>query len=91
MKIVSLQPTSTEMLFALGMGKHVVGRSHECTYPSAAKALPVVSTSIIDPEKTSSEEIDRIVKSGQPLYRIDRALLESLKPDLIFTQSLCDV
>jgi iron complex transport system substrate-binding protein len=90
-RILSLQPTSTEMAFALGAGRSVVGVSHECAYPPAARKLPVVSTSILDPEKLSSDEIDRVVRSGKPLYRIDRALVRKLKPDLILTQSLCDV
>ena len=95
MRILSLQPTATEMAFALGLGRHVVGVSHECTYPPAARKLPVVSTSIIDPEQMTSGEIDRAVvvanRAGASLYRIDPSLVRKLKPDLILTQSLCDV
>jgi iron complex transport system substrate-binding protein len=95
MRILSFQPTSTEMAFALGAGRSIVGVSHECTWPPAARKKPVVSTSVIDPETMSSLEIDRAVvaasKEGRSLYRIDRRLVEKLKPDLLLTQSLCDV
>jgi iron complex transport system substrate-binding protein len=95
MRILSLQPTSTEMAFALGLGRQVVGVSHECTYPPAARRRPIVSRSVIDPERMSSAEIDRAVveasRSGRSLYRIDRRLVRELRPDLILTQSLCDV
>jgi iron complex transport system substrate-binding protein len=95
MRILSFQPTSTEMAYALGAGRAIVGVSHECTWPPAARKKPVVSTSIIDPETMSSGEIDRAVaaasKEGRSLYRIDRALVEKLKPDLLLTQSLCEV
>lgn len=92
MRILSLQPTSTEMAFALGLGRSVVGVSHECTYPPAARRKPVVSTSVIDPERMTSAEIDRAVgESRGSLYRIDRELVRKLQPDLILTQNLCDV
>lgn len=95
MRILSFQPTSTEMAYALGAGRSIVGVSHECTYPPAARKKPVVSTSLVDPEKMSSEEIDRMVaasaKEGTSLYRIDRELVKRLKPDVLLTQSLCEV
>jgi iron complex transport system substrate-binding protein len=95
MRILSFQPTSTEMAYALGAGRSIVGVSHECTYPPAARKKPVVSTSVIDPETMTSGEIDRAVvaaaKEGASLYRIDRDLVQRLKPDLLLTQSLCDV
>ncbi len=95
MRILSLQPTATEMAFALGAGRAVVGVSHECTWPPAARRRPVVSTSVIDPERMSSAEIDRAVvaasRKGESLYRINRGLVRRLKPDLILTQDLCDV
>jgi len=95
MRILSFQPTSTEMAFALGAGRSIVGVSHECTYPAAAKKKPIVSTSLIDPERMTSEEIDRAVsasgKEGASLYRIDRDLVKRLKPDVLLTQSLCEV
>lgn len=92
MRIVSLQPTSTEMAYALGAGRSVVGVSHECTYPPAARRKPVVSTCVFDPETMSSAEIDRAVRAASgSLYRVDRELLRRLRPDLVLTQSLCDV
>lgn len=95
MRILSFQPTATEMAYALGAGRSVVGVSHECTYPPAARRKPVVSTSVIDPARMSSVQIDRAVRraarEGKSLYRIDRALVLRLRPDLLLTQDLCDV
>ncbi|HLY12048.1 MAG TPA: cobalamin-binding protein [Planctomycetota bacterium] len=95
MRILSFQPTSTEMAFALGGGRSIVGVSHECTYPAAARRKPVVSTCVIDPARMSSAEIDRAVvsaaKEGKSLYQVDRELVLRLKPDLLLTQSLCEV
>jgi iron complex transport system substrate-binding protein len=92
---VSLQPTSTEMAFALGAGRSVVGVSHECVWPPAARRRPIVSRSIVDPERMSSAEIDRAVaeagRRGESLYRVDAGLFERLKPDILLTQSLCEV
>ena len=95
MRILSFQPTSTEMAYALGAGRAIVGVSHECTWPPAARKKPVVSTSLIDPETMTSDEIDRAVsasaKEGTSLYKIDRDLVRRLKPDVLLTQSLCEV
>ncbi len=95
MRALSFQPTATEMAFALGAGRAIVGVSHECTWPPAARRRPVVSTSVIDPARMTSAQIDRVVaragRLGKSLYRIDRALVRRLKPDLLLTQDLCDV
>jgi iron complex transport system substrate-binding protein len=95
MRILSFQPTSTEMAYALGAGRSIVGVSHECTWPAAARKKPVVSTSVIDPDKMSSADIDRAVvtaaREGKSLYKVDRDLVRRLKPDLLLTQSLCEV
>ena len=95
MRILSFQPTSTEMAYALGAGRSIVGVSHECISPAAAKKKPVVSTSLVDPERMTSAEIDRMVvestQKGTSLYKIDRDLVERLKPDVLLTQSLCEV
>ncbi len=95
MRILSLQPTATEILFALGLGKQIVGVSHECTYPPAALKLPIVVRATIDSDTLSSGEIDAAVREaaaiGKRLYAIDRGLVKKLKPDLVFTQDLCDV
>lgn len=83
------------MVYALGAGRCLVGVSHECTYPPAARRKPVVSRSIVDPERLSSAEIDRLVRqaarSGESLYRIEAERVRKLRPDLLLTQNLCDV
>jgi iron complex transport system substrate-binding protein len=95
MRIVSFHPTGTEFAYALGLGRSVVGVSHECDYPPAAKRKPVVSTSLIDPETMTSAEIDRAVSAAgrekRSLYRVDAGLVARLRPDLLLVQSLCEV
>lgn len=93
-RIVSLLPSATEMLFALGLGDRVVAVSHECDYPEQAASLPRVTVSRID-SNTSSSTIDQAVQlalaEGESLYEIDHALLERVDCDLLITQSQCDV
>ena len=95
MRIVSLLPSATEIVFALGLGDALVGVSHMCDYPAAARSLPVVSRSIRSKSHLSSAEIDAIIQqaraTGNPLYVIDGDLLRRLQPDLILTQELCEV
>ena len=95
MRIVSLLPSATEIVFALGLGDSLVGVSHTCDYPAAAQGLPVVSRSIRSKSHLSSAEIDAIIQqaraAGNPLYLIDGDLLRRLRPDLILTQELCEV
>src|SRR5688572_20187403 len=95
MRIVSFHPTGTEFAYALGLGRSLVGVSHECDFPPAAKRKPVVSTSVIDPDAMTSAEIDRAVskagRAGRSLYRVDVDLVARLKPDLLLIQSLCEV
>ena len=95
MRIVSLLPSATEIVFALGLGDSLVGVSHMCDYPAAAQGLPVVSRSIRSKSHLSSAEIDAIIQqaraTGNPLYVIDGDLLRRLQPDLILTQELCEV
>jgi iron complex transport system substrate-binding protein len=83
------------MIAALGLAGNLVGRSHECNYPSEVEAVPVVSTSRIDTEHLASADIDSAVRDaladGRPLYEVDAELLEQLAPDLIVTQDLCEV
>ena len=83
------------MVHALGAGTELVGRSHECDYPSSVTRLPVVSRPTLDLDDASPEAIDRAVAermdSGDTLYRIDEVLLRDLKPDVILTQNLCRV
>jgi iron complex transport system substrate-binding protein len=94
-RIVSFLPAGTEMVHALGAGGELVGRSHECDYPSSVQALPVVSRPSLNLDDASPEAIDHAVadqmKSGETLYRIDEVLLRDLRPDVILTQNLCRV
>jgi iron complex transport system substrate-binding protein len=94
-RIVSFLPAGTEMVYALGAGNELVGRSHECDYPSSVTRLPVVSRPTLDLDDASPVAIDLAVadrmNSGGTLYRIDEVLLRDLKPDVILTQNLCRV
>ncbi len=96
MRICSLLPSSTEIIFALGLEEHLVGVTHECDYPPEARRKPVVVNSILDEkEKLSSARIDEIVSrsraEGKSVYLIDSERLSEMEPDLIITQGLCDV
>jgi iron complex transport system substrate-binding protein len=94
MRIVSLVPNATEILFALGAGELVVGVSHECDFPPEAKRLPVLTGSAL-PASLASEQVDAAVgaqlASGASLYTLDEAAIAALAPDLVFTQELCTV
>jgi iron complex transport system substrate-binding protein len=95
MKIVSLLPSATEILFALGLGERIVGVTHECDYPLEVRSLPVLTKCVFDSERMKQDEIDaevrRLAESGESLYRIDDELLREADPDLIVTQDLCHV
>jgi iron complex transport system substrate-binding protein len=95
MRICSLLPSATEIVYALGLGDKLVGVSHACDYPDDAATKPVVSQSVRQITHLSSEEIDAIVSQARantnPLYWIDGDLLRALQPDLIITQELCEV
>jgi len=94
-RIVSFLPAGTEMVYALGAGNELVGRSHECDYPSAVTTLPIVSRPALDLDSASPGAIDLAVAermdNGDTLYKIDEVLLRDLKPDVILTQNLCRV
>jgi iron complex transport system substrate-binding protein len=94
MRIASLVPSATEMLFALGLGDDVVAVTHECDYPPATSELPQLTATVL-PDGLSAAEIDAAVKSivgeGRALYSLDEARLGELAPDLIVTQAICDV
>ncbi|HET7416700.1 MAG TPA: cobalamin-binding protein [Solirubrobacterales bacterium] len=94
MRIVSLVPSATEMLFALGLGGDVVGVTHECDWPPEAKELPRLTATVL-PEGLGAAEIDAAVKEvvgeGRALYTLDEARLARLEPDLIVTQAVCEV
>jgi iron complex transport system substrate-binding protein len=94
MRIVSLLPSATEILFALGLDREIVGVSHECDFPPRARTKTVVIHSRI-PHDIPPGEIDRLVREyvhrGESLYAVDADVLEALAPDLIITQDLCHV
>jgi iron complex transport system substrate-binding protein len=94
MRIVSLVPSATETLFALGVGSDVAAVTHECDYPPAVLNLPKVTRDVIGPG-LGADEIDRAVKEltrqGRSIYELDVEGLRRLRPDLIVTQALCSV
>lgn len=94
MRIASLLPSATEILFALGFDREIVGVSHECDFPAQARTKPVVIHSRI-PHNASPAEIDQLVREyvhrGESLYAVDAEVLETLAPDLLITQDLCHV
>jgi iron complex transport system substrate-binding protein len=94
MRILSLLPSATEIVFALGLGDDLVGVSHECDYPPQARTIPVVSTSTI-PQKLLSRDVHRALgghrHSSRSVYNIDEHRLRQLSPDVILTQELCTV
>jgi iron complex transport system substrate-binding protein len=94
MRIVSLLPSTTEVLFAIGAGDDVVGVTFECDFPPEARSRTIVSTSAM-PEGLSSAEIDAFVAGavarGEDLYHLDEGALAGLDADLVVTQDLCAV
>jgi iron complex transport system substrate-binding protein len=93
-RIASLVPSATEMLFALGVGDSVVAVTHECDYPPGAEQLPHLTRSVIG-EGLSAAEIDAAVRErtgrGEALYELDEEVLADLDVDLIVTQAVCEV
>lgn len=93
MKIVSLLPSATEIVFALGLGSDIVGVTDECDYPAETSTLPVVSRSLLPPNLREPGDVDAAVSSAdgdaRPLRSIDAALIGRLQPDLIIAQDLC--
>lgn len=94
MRIVSLLPSATEIVYLLGLGDALVGVTHECDWPPPARGKPVVSHSLL-PADAGPAEIDRLVSGsvdgGEPIYGLDVDLIRQLEPDLILTQDLCAV
>ena len=93
MKIVSLIPSGTDIAAALGLGAHIVGVSHECDHACALN-LPIVTRSIIDstlPPAQIDADVNNAVAAGESLYLTDRELLRKLAPDVVLTQTICDV
>jgi iron complex transport system substrate-binding protein len=94
MRIVSLVPHATELLFALGLHEEVVGVTHECDHPAPARSLPQVTRDAL-PGGLDAGQIDAAVRertlAGEAIYELDTAALRELQPDLIVTQALCPV
>lgn len=96
MKIVSLLPSATEIVFALGLGQDLCGVSFECDYPEAARSVPIVSgTALPTDDSLSASEIDAAVSArvaaGESIYTLDDAQIRAIDPDLILAQDLCRV
>lgn len=94
LRIVSLVPNATEILFALGAGDEVVGVSHECDFPPAARERPVLTGSALAPglaPRAVDAAVSAQLATGASLYTLDEARLAALDPDLLFTQELCPV
>jgi len=94
MRILSLLPSATEIVYALGLGDNLVGVSHECDYPPEVKTKPVISTSDLSSTLRSAEVHGVVNAHHHPthsLYRIDEELLRQIDPEVILTQELCSV
>jgi iron complex transport system substrate-binding protein len=94
MRIVSLLPSATDILFAIGAGDDVVGVTFECDVPDGSRGPRIVSGTVL-PEGLEPGAIDAMVKAraaaGESLYTLDEGALRSLRPDLVVTQDLCAV
>jgi iron complex transport system substrate-binding protein len=94
MRIVSLLPSATEIVCALGLESDLVGVTHECDYPPSVRGKPAVTSSVVAGARTSGEldrHIRRLVHEGSSIYALDADRLHALQPDLILTQELCEV
>jgi iron complex transport system substrate-binding protein len=95
MRIVSLLPSATEIVCALGLGDELVGVTHECDWPPEVVGKPVVTRDTHDLHELPSADIHNLVSAamhgGSSLYALDDEKLEALEPDLILTQELCRV
>src|SRR5215210_3312563 len=95
MRIISLLPSATEIVCALGLAENLVGITHECDFPPEVAGKPRLTASKISHETMSSAEIDHAVRAQLDghgsIYELDERLLAELKPDLVITQELCEV
>lgn len=95
MRIVSLLPSATETLFALGLGDQLVAVTHECDYPPEAARLPIVTRSTLALRHRDSggieDEVTRAAREGRSLYEVDTDAIMRLDPDLVVAQDICDV
>jgi iron complex transport system substrate-binding protein len=96
MKIVSLLPSATEIVYALGLGEQLCGVSFECDYPVAARSVPVVSGTVLPTDGTLTPqqidtEVSARVAAGESIYTLDDGQIRAIDPDLILAQDLCSV
>ena len=93
MRIVSLLPSATEIVFALGLGDELVGVTHECDYPPQARDIPRVTRAVRDPDRAAAHVLHRLVEgsaqTGTSIYALDERALLDARPDLILTRALC--
>ena len=94
MRILSLLASGTEIVCALGAGDSLVGRSHECDNPAWVRSLPCCTEPAFDISVSSgaiNAEVNRRIRSGEPLYQVHNELIRELRPDVIITQAHCEV
>ena len=94
MKIVSLLPSATEIVAALGMADHLVARSHECDWPSRVEPLPVLTAPKMNPQAnatTIDRDVRALVQDGLSVYQLDAEAIQRLAPDFVITQSQCEL
>ena len=95
MRICSLQPGATEIVYALGLEDQLYGVTSRCDYPPAAAEKPVIVHSVFDGHRPTSGEISRTIaqklSQGQKIYEVDQLLLEGAEPDLLLAQAICEV
>ena len=94
MRIVSLLPSATEIVCALGLEEELVAVTHECDHPASVRAKPVITSSVLGSDGTTAQidrHIRRLVHEGSSIYALDAERLRALRPDLILTQELCEV
>ena len=94
LRIVSLLPSATEIVAALGAFGSLVGVTHECDWPTGVEKLPRVTRSAVDSSRSAGEidaQVRSLTQAGSPLYSLDEPLIRSLAPDIILTQALCEV
>ncbi len=93
-RVVSLLPSTTEIVCALGLEETLVGRSHECDFPTGVTGLPVLTAAKLDvtlPGREIDDRVRELVREGLSVYRVDELKLREIKPTLILTQHQCEV
>ena len=94
LRIISLLPSATEIVAALGLADALVGRSHECDYPFQVQSLPVCTEATLNSQKPSAEidaDVQTLVEAALSIYKIKIDVVEQLQPTHIITQDQCDV